>query len=226
MRGIQFLKDYRREIFSAVLGALLTLAVSLGLALHKANRDFSFLMKKELNQTLLADIEMLSLVQNELGQNVEMLMNEKMGPDVVIKEYEASRDMPKTEQRQQVVSLLQGFFGMIYVAAKADLPTGEFQERAWTYPPPQSEIDYDLKTNIDRLYTKIRKANNSLREIKWLLSNTMGFLPPSSANRIRALVKSFEKDVGDIRNVSIQDVRSRIDRELERLRKRRENIHF
>jgi len=224
---IQFVKDYRREVVSAALAALFTLAVSLGLALQKANNDVNFLVKKELNQTLLSDIDMLSYVQNELGQNVEILMNEKMVPDVVIKEYNASKDMPKTSQSQQVVSLLQGFFGMIYVATKADLPTAEFEERGWAYPASQSEIDYELKTNIDRLYTKIRKANYSLREMKWLLAaNTMGFLPPSSAMRIKAIAKTLDKDITDIRNEKIQDVRSKIGREVERLRKRREAIKF
>ncbi len=89
-------RTYRREIVSAVIGALLSLAVSLVLGIQRAHDDFQSLVRKELNQQLANDITALHAINDELAQSVELLLNEKMTPEIVVKPYEAKKEMVKS----------------------------------------------------------------------------------------------------------------------------------
>jgi hypothetical protein len=172
---------------------------------------------------VLTDLDTLSRVHNELNKNIEILMNNTMNMNIEINKYEEPKDTPR--QSRELNKLLQGFMGTLYVANKSDLPESEFADIGWwNYPPPWSEINEDLKNRIDRLYFMMKKANGSLREIKFLLSNTMGFLPPSHAARIKMLQNNYVTEIKDIRKYNIQEVQKLIGIEIEKLKKRKDNL--
>jgi hypothetical protein len=222
--------DFKREILSAIFGALFTAVLSLAIGLYSLNRSFELTQKKDLLYNLKTDIILLKNVERELDENLNLFLNHNY--QILLEAEEIPflsfpvEDGEDEEFSKVLEDYFEQLFGKMFKVTKFEYPPNKFIVDSWQPSGPTfSYIDFELIQLLNDLYRKLNRINDFLDNI-YSISQGMT-LPYSDFYTITAVsLPQFNKTVNEITQKSILNLKNRISQELVKLQKEYQDIEF
>jgi len=225
MASPNFFTKYKKEILSAILGALFTGVVSLSAGLYSLTKSFELTQKKDLLNRLRDDITILKKTEKELDHNLALFLTQNIQVDIEVEKVPLpvfEKD-DKKEMIQFYEEFQKRFAGEPYKIKKATIPTEMFVLSAWPYGGPlTTEIDFDLVQNISELYRKLSLINRLMDDIRYISDNRR--LYPRDIERINELKESIKSNITYITQEKILNLKNQISHEINRLAEERQKI--
>lgn len=225
------LSDYKKEILGAIIGGLLTAALSLAVGLYNLNKSFELTIRKDQLYSLKTDIYLLRNVEKELDENVNLLLNNTYKIEIETEEIElpnipVSEGKDKTKEREFnefFNKYLQQLRCRIYKVTKIQHPPDEFIVNAWQLSgPPVSNINFELIQKLNELYRKLSRINKFIVNANGISDGMI--ISESTVNSIKNSVPEYNNAIADISQKNILNLKNEIAQELIRLHKERSGI--
>ena len=228
MHSSNLLSKYRKEILSAILGALLTGIISLSAGLYSLTKSFELTQKQDILFRLRVDINLLKKTEKELDQNMAFLLTQSFLPSVEVEKLSYPTMEKVTDEKQkEIMQFYQEYqrtiLGDPYKISKATIPKDLFVLTCWPYGGPTvTEIDFDLVQGLNELYRKLSQVNRSIDEIRYISKNNILFR--RDVEQVNELTDSISNDIVEITQEKILRLKNKIAIEINGLQSEREKI--
>lgn len=227
------LLDYKKEILSGILGALLTAVFSLTVGLYNLNRSFELSLKKDLLYGLKTDITLLRNVDRELDENLNLLLNNNFKISIDTEEvtlppfpFDKEEDEEAGKKMSEMINqYLIHIRGRLFKVSKIEGPTEKFIADAWQPAGPTvSNIDFELIQKLNDLYRKIIRVNKYIDGSKEISSGMILFEP--NVNKLKTSVPEYNDSIGEITQNTVLNLKNEITKEINRLQEEYSQIVF
>lgn len=235
---------YKKEIISALLGALLgglaSLAGGLYAGLYNVTKTFELQIKKDVITRVKWDLVTLKQVSRDINENIALVGNPgtTIRPSLQFKPklfpslgeiLERKKNEFTGKETKEVFRLMQAFVEVQdeqvgkeewFEITDAEIPTKELITGAWSPGGISPEIDFDLATKLDSLYSRMTRINNSIREMR---STVRGrFMSQRERTDVEGLINNCKTDSAELSRelVTIKDAVTKEIGRLEQLRER------
>jgi hypothetical protein len=226
---MSFFRTYAKELVSAVVGAALAGVLSMAAGLYSLTKSFEYSQNKEQLSSLRKDLEFLARVRNEVDANTQTLVGSdyriqaKFGAPV-----DWFADMMRSEKGKkpppEQITAMKAMSGSPFVPI-IDMrsPREKLVVESWGNQFPDSgDISFELLSDINEYYRRIRRINLSVDQMKNLNAGSA-----ITAGFHEALVKDIDHhnaQVEELRKLDTVRLKNRINEEIHRLSEVRKKL--
>jgi len=235
------LSAYKKEIVSALLGALFSLAVGLYAGLYNVTRTFELQIKKDAIASVKWDLVHLKRVSRDMNENIALVGNPgtSIRPSLQFKAkvfpsagelLEKKRNEFSGKETKEMFNMIKAFVDMQdeqreeeewFEITHAEVPTKSLITGAWSPGYISSEIDFDLATKLDNLYNRMMRINNAIHGMR---SNIQGrFMSRGGRTNVEELIKNCKEDSADLSRELIT-MKDAVTKEISRLEGLRDRL--
>lgn len=229
---MKFFASYHRELVSAVVGASLAGILSMATGLYSLTKSFEYAQNKEQLSGLRKDIEFLTRVRNEIDANTQTLVGAdyritlKLGDPVDLFKLMSKLDSKKKEKpsSEEDARSLRMFMGGHQVPIlELQAPRERLVVESWgTQFPESGDIPFDLLSEINEYYRRVRRINMSIERMGDLSAGS-----PISEGFAKVLQRDIEyhnSQVEDLRKLDAVKLKNKVSEQIQTLSARRKKI--
>ena len=228
-------QQVKTAIYGAIVGALLSGLLSLGVGFFGLYKSFEMSIQKELINQLRWDINMLKIVSEEMEKNIELLLKGDMIPEIQEVEYklpidklEEELDEVKDKELVAIKNVVKIFIKLqrasdLFRINQAKLPKKRFSTGGW-YRSNVSEIDFELSKAISETYQRMTKTNNDIDEVHYTLINNSRILNAANLSRVKGIISDIAVNIEYLSQKRIIELNKLIIKEIDRLEDKRRLI--
>lgn len=240
------LSAYKKEIMSALLGALFgglaSLVGGLYAGLHNVTKTFELQIKKDTITRVKLDLVNLKQVSRDINDNVALVGNPgtTIRPSLQFKPklfpslgeiLERKKNEFTAKETKETFRMMKAFAEMQdeqvwkddwFEITHAEIPTRELITSAWSPGYGISpEIDFDLATKLDNLYSRMTRINNSIREMRSIIRGR--FMSQRDRTYVEELINNCKTDSAELSR-ELVTVKDAVTKEISRLEELRERL--
>jgi hypothetical protein len=230
MSLMSIFRTYQKELVSAVVGAAVAGVLSMSAGLYSLTKSFEYTQNKEQLASLRKDLEFLARVRNEVDANTQTLV----GTDYRIKaKFGEPKDWlsaimkPENGKNSPSIEQIDAFramgVGPVVPVLELSAPREKLVVESWGNQFPESgDIAFDLLTDINEYYRRIRRINLSVERMDNISAGT-----GIAAGFHASLVKDIEHhnvQVDDLRKLDTVKLKNRINDEIRKLSESRKKL--
>lgn len=220
----KYFSSHKREIISAIIGALFAGVISLGVGLYNLNRQFEIAYVYELRDNLKSTLDIMQFVNREFDKNLSLLMNQKFTPTLKYKEVNFKVSISEEKLNDyingvaQLVTRFTGFDRPQQIL-NSYIPSENFGIHMANYIINARQVDYLLRQDLFDYYQKLGKINDSLNSIR-SLSRKGAVLSIYNIERIQLYISQINEDILSISKEKIISLKNRTQNEIRKLEKK------
>lgn len=233
MGVINFLKAHKKEVIIAVLSTSLTATFAFSSSLWGIKRTFELNQKRELLNTLRADLYLLKKINNELELNLKLLSNQNFIPDIEFKPVPnfieqmtnkannlemSAQNKENSEKMFEMLAPMKFLYADNFSFLFRKFPRQSFIYYGWhyTYSANKTEIDIPLLLDLNDFFRKLYDVNQSIDNIK-RLTNENNFIHISKVNQVRSQCALIKQAMEEITHDKLTKLNERIKSEIKRI---------
>lgn len=232
---MSFLTTYKKELVAAIVGALLTGAVTMGAGLYSLSKSFHQVQIREELVDLQKDLFFLTQASYEIDINTQRLLDRSylarakfsepvdMGR-IFAEEGKKSKD-PKDEPSPEVTKAFLQMMGKVVVMQEFESPSrpDALVSRSWGIPYAQGgQITLDLLRDIYAYYRRVIIIDNYLMEFAEYSPGTQ--LQASGRDLLLHKIANYNSAVESLKKSDTVSLKNRVAIEIQRLRNKQDKL--
>lgn len=220
------LRNYKREIISAILGASLAGLASLGVGMYSLTKSFEYTQNREILYSVRKDVEYLMRIESEIDRNINSLLQTnylvsiEFGKPIDMVELMSEDEKEMTPDKRE---LLGQMVGSVVPVLKFEAPRELLVIDVWeTGFPETSNIEFDLLNQINDYYQSIRRVNKTVEQ---LMSISQGIAVKKGFSEVLTVhIKKHNEVVQRLKSQNFVALKNKIIKEKVRLTKIRNKL--
>lgn len=227
-----FLRKYKREIVSAVVGATLTGVLSLVVGLYSVSKSFELTQNKETLSSLRRDIVFLNKLEREFDRNLELMSVQNYTMEIDVKKVPSPLQRilskpPTTKEEKESFEVMKAIAAdmdsVTYTVTKTRGPSEPFRMETWLNERTNvTEVDFQLLQDLDEFYRELIKINRVIAGLQRLGKGSQ--INEPYMELINRDLKMANLSIKEVTKQKILGLKNRVRNEVQRLHDQRSRI--